>query len=165
MILKISIVILSVILLSVFINGVEDYCRKKDRKSKMSFREAMDLVELPVVTFYNGSIKLNFLLDTGSNLNVINSSNLDSLQYTKVEGSGVVYGMEGTAVEVEYISMEFTYNNKPYISTFQVVDMQEAFDKVKKESGVQIHGILGSLFFQEYGYILDFENFIAYSNK
>jgi hypothetical protein len=165
MILEISIVILLVILLSVFINGVEDYCRKKDRKSKMSFREAMDLVELPVVTFYNGSTKLNFLLDTGSNLNVINSSNLDSLQYTKVEGSGTVHGMEGTAIEVDYISMEFTHNNNPYTSTFQVVDMQEAFDKVKKESGVQIHGILGSLFFHEYEYILDFESLIAYSKK
>jgi hypothetical protein len=73
--------------------------------------------------------------------------------------------MEGTAVEVDYISMEFVYNNNLYTSTFQVVDMQEAFDRVKQESGVQIHGILGSLFFQEYEYILDFQSLVAYSKK
>jgi predicted aspartyl protease len=165
MILQISIIILLIGILSVVINGVEDYCRDQDKKSKMSFKEAMDLVELPVVTFYNGNTKLNFLLDTGANQNVVNSHILDSLKYKKIEGNGSIFGMEGTAVEVDYISMEFVYNNNLYTSTFQVVDMQEAFDRVKQESGVQIHGILGSLFFQEYEYILDFQSLVAYSKK
>ena len=47
-------------------SGVIAGVRKKS--SEISFREAMDLAELPVITFYNGDKKINFLLDTGSNI-------------------------------------------------------------------------------------------------
>ena len=52
MILEIIGIMLAVIILSVIINGVEDYC-KQSKRVNMSFKEAMDLVELPVVTFLN----------------------------------------------------------------------------------------------------------------
>lgn len=162
MVLEIIGIMLAVIILSIIINGVEDYC-KQSKRVNMSFKEAMDLVELPVVTFLNGDKKLNFLLDTGSNMCVINSRNIESLSYTKLDERGSIHGMEGNAVDVEYISMDFTHNGKPYTSTFQVVDMQEAFDRVKQESGVTIHGILGSKFFEEYKYVLDFKELIAYT--
>lgn len=156
------VVVLSIVVLAALtVNKVQDYNRKR---VKMSFRESMNLTELPVVTFYNGTNKLNFLLDTGSNMCVINSRNIKSLSYTKLNEGGTIHGMEGNIVGVEYISMDFTYNDKLYTSTFQVVDMQDAFDIVKQESGVTIHGILGSKFFEEYKYVLDFKELIAYSN-
>ena len=46
------------------------------KKFNISFKEAMELVELPIITFYNKGQKLNFLLDTGSNDCIIDSSNL-----------------------------------------------------------------------------------------
>ena len=156
------VVVLSIVVLAaLMVNKAQDYNRKR---VKMSFRESMNLTELPVVTFYNGTNKLNFLLDTGSNMCVINSRNIKSLSYTKLNEGGTIHGMEGNIVGVEYISMDFTYNDKLYTSTFQVVDMQDAFDIVKQESGVTIHGILGSKFFEEYKYVLDFKELIAYSN-
>lgn len=160
MVLEMGMVLLIIFIVAVVINGIQDYNKNK---IKMSFKESMNFTELPVVTFYNGKNKLNFLLDTGSNMCVINSRNLDSLEYIKLNNSGTIHGMEGNVVDVEYISMEFTYNNHEYSSTFQVVDMQEAFDRVKQESGVTIHGILGSKFFEEYKYVLDFKELIAYT--
>ena len=50
MILEIIGIMLAVTILSIIINGVEDYC-KQSKRVNMSFKEAMDLVELPVVTF------------------------------------------------------------------------------------------------------------------
>ena len=88
MVLEIIGIMLAVIILSVIINGVEDYC-KQSKRVNMSFKEAMDLVELPVVTFYNGDKKLNFLLDTGSNISQINSSILPLLDYKKIDGKWV----------------------------------------------------------------------------
>ena len=161
MVFEFVVVLSVVVLVALMVNKVQDYNRKK---VKMSFRESMNLTELPVVTFYNGTNKLNFLLDTGSNMCVINSRNIKSLSYTKLNEGGTIHGMEGNIVGVEYISMDFTYNDKLYTSTFQVVDMQDAFDIVKQESGVTIHGILGSKFFEEYKYVLDFKELIAYSN-
>ena len=161
MVFEFVVVLSIVVLVALMVNKVQDYNRKR---AKMSFRESMNLTELPVVTFYNGTNKLNFLLDTGSNMCVINSRNIKSLSYTKLNEGGTIHGREGNIVGVEYISMDFTYNDKLYTSTFQVVDMQDAFDIVKQESGVTIHGILGSKFFEEYKYVLDFKELIAYSN-
>ena len=73
-----------VLVLAIIINGIEDYCKQKNRIN-MSFKEAMDLVELPVVTFYNGDKKFNFLLDTGATISVINSNILDNFTHEKVE--------------------------------------------------------------------------------
>lgn len=160
MIFEVIIILVIVVIAAIIINGVQDYDRKK---VEMSFKESMNLTELPIVTFYNGSTKLNFLLDTGANLCVINSRIIDSLNYKKLDEKGSVFGMEGNSVDIDYISMGFTYNNKSYSSSFQVVDMQEAFDRIKQESGVTVHGILGSKFFEEYKYVLDFKELIVYT--
>ena len=160
MIFEVIIIPVIVVIAVIIINGVQDYDRKK---VEMSFKESMNLTELPIVTFYNGSTKLNFLLDTGANLCVINSRIIDSLNYKKLDEKGSVFGMEGNSVDIDYISMDFTYNSKSYSSSFQVVDMQEAFDRIKQESGVTVHGILGSKFFEEYKYVLDFKELIAYT--
>ena len=160
MIFEVIIILVIVVIAAIIINGVQDYDRKK---VEMSFKESMNLTELPIVTFYNGSTKLNFLLDTGANLCVINSRSIDSLNYKKLDEKGSVFGMEGNSVDIDYISMDFTYNSKSYSSSFQVVDMQEAFDRIKQESGVTVHGILGSKFFEEYKYVLDFKELIAYT--
>ena len=34
---------------------------------------------------------------------------------------------------------------------------------VKEETGVTIHGILGNTFFEKYGFVIDFKDFIAYA--
>jgi flagellar basal body rod protein FlgB len=160
MIFEVIIILVIVVIAAIIINGVQDYDRKK---VEMSFKESMNLTDLPVVTFYNGSTKLNFLLDTGANMCIINSRIIDSLNYKKLDEKGSVFGMEGNSVDIDYISMDFTYNNKSYSSSFQVVDMQEAFDRIKQASGVIVHGILGSKFFEEYKYVLDFKELIAYT--
>lgn len=160
MIFEVVIILIIIVIAPIIINGVQDYNKKK---VKMSFKESMNLTELPVITFYNKSTKLNFLLDTGSNECVINSKIIDSLNYTKLDKKGSVFGMEGNSIDIDYISIDFTYNNKSYSSSFQVVDMQDAFDRVKQESGVTIHGILGNLFFEKYKYVLDFKELAAYT--
>ena len=157
---EILLILAVIVVFAVIFNGIEDYSKDKEA---MSFREAMDLVDLPIITFYNESTKLNLLLDTGSSMNVINSNILESLTHTKLEESGTIYGMEGNVINIEYISMKITHGNDSYSSVFQLVDMQKAFDKIKEEYGVQVHGILGSSFFKEFGYMLDFKSLVAYS--
>lgn len=164
MVLKIVIILLVVVLLAVIINGTEDYCKQKKREN-MSFREAMDLVELPIVTFYNKDTKLNFLLDTGSDLSYINKSILFSLEYEEVNGSMNIISVGGNSQSLGCCDMTVTYRNQKFIDRFYISDLDEAFGAIKAETGVQIHGILGSKFFAKYKYILDFESLIAYSKK
>lgn len=157
-------ILLAVVILAIIINGVEDYCKQKKRVN-MSFKEAMDLVDLPVITFYNGGKKFNFLLDTGATFSVIDSNVLDNFSHKKLDDEGTLYGMEGNRITVSYIRALLEYKGMNYEEDFQVVDMSAAFNQVKAESGVTLSGILGSLFFRRYQYILDFESLIAYSKK
>ena len=164
MVLRIVVILLAVILLAIIINGAEDYCRQKKREN-MSFREAMDLVELPVVTFYNKYAKLNFLLDTGSDLSYINKSILPSLEYKEVNESRSIISVGGNSQTLGCCDMTVTYRNQKFIDRFYISDLDEAFGTIKVETGVQIHGILGSKFFAKYKYILDFESLVAYSKS
>lgn len=165
MILEIIGIMLAVFILAIIINGIEDYC-KQHKKVNMSFKEAMDLVELPVVTFFNGDKKLNFLLDTGSNISQINRSILPLLDYKKVEEKNMdVIGIEGNKISTEFCELTITYKGQEFVGEFCINDLNDAFAIIKEESGVQIHGILGSLFLQKYKYVFDFASLTAYSKK
>jgi hypothetical protein len=48
-------------------------------------------------------------------------------------------------------------------NNFIVRDMADAFNEVKSNSGVTIHGILGSDFFQKYKYVINFNELVAYN--
>lgn len=160
MIMVILYVVVGFIGLSLMLLSAKNAKRKYD--SKISFKEAMDLTELPVVTFYNNGQKLNFLLDTGSNDSHINEGALKGLEYAESGMTKDLIGVEGNKREYRFCNMTITYKNYSFESDFSVADLQNAFDVIKSESGVQIHGILGSKFFQKYKYILDFNSLIAY---
>lgn len=132
-------------------------------KHAMSFKESMDLLELPVVTFYCGDKKLNFLLDTGSNTSYINSCLLEELPHTKLDSTKQVTTAGGIIGDNSMCTMEFYYNKKKYLDTFVALDLNEAFNDIKESNGVQLHGLLGSLFFKKYKYILDFKELKAYA--
>ena len=153
-------VVILVLVIVFIINTIDDI--RKRNNSKISFKEAMDLVELPVVTFYNGGTKLNFLLDTGSNVSYINSSIIPLLVHEKTDKEMNTIGIEGNKVSNQFCKMSVTYKNQVFEEEFSIADLDEAFGVVKQESGVQIHGILGSKFFERYKYVLDFKELIAY---
>lgn len=140
--------------------GVIAGVRKKS--SEISFREAMDLAELPVITFYNGDKKINFLLDTGSNISYLNESIVSSLVTESTGEVSNIIGIEGNKVSCKICKMIIRRKNQEFEEEFSIADLDKAFSIVKKESGVQIHGILGSRFFEKYKYVLDFKDYIAY---
>ena len=159
MILEMIGVVILVLVVAFIANTIDDM--RKKNNSKISFKEAMDLVELPVVTFYNGDKKLNFLLDTGSNVSYINSSIIPLLDHEKTDKEMNTIGIEGNKVSNQFCKMSVTYKNQVFEEEFSIADLDEAFSVVKQESGVQIHGILGSKFFERYKYVLDFKELIA----
>ena len=160
MILQIISVVILVLAVAFIVNTIDDI--RKRNNSKISFKEAMDLAELPVVTFYNGDKKLNFLLDTGSNVSYINSSIINLLDHKKTDKETNTIGVEGNKINNQLCKMSVTYKSKVFEEEFGIIDLDEPFNVIKQESGVQIHGILGSKFFEKYKYVLDFKELIAY---
>jgi hypothetical protein len=138
------------------------YKEKHINKTKMSFKESLDLVGIPIVTFYQFGNKYNFLLDSGASNSCINSEILDKIKHTKTEYVGDVYGCEGVKKPANIVNIELYYKDSHFLSDFMVVDLKDAFDNIKSEHGVTIYGILGSDFLSKYKYILDFKDNIAY---
>lgn len=122
----------------------------------------MELTELPVITFYNHEQKINFLLDTGSNDSHITKSALYKLDHKLLNEYKPIVTMGSTHVDTPCCSMVISNKNHEFEGKFLISDLDAAFKTIKRESGVQIHGILGSKFFQEYKYVLDFDELIAY---
>lgn len=160
-----SLVVLAVVVILAWVVNLIMSKRKIDPKvGRISFKESMDLVELPIVTFMNNGKKLNFLLDTGATYSSINEAALEGLSYEKTEESGFGIGIEGNVQENRgYIRMNVDYRSQSYEEDFQVVDLNQAFGVMKQECGINLHGILGNTFFQKYRYVLNFDELVAYS--
>lgn len=156
----IIICVIILIIAAAIITGILAGIKKKN--SEISFREAMDLAELPVITFYNGDRKINFLLDTGSNISYLNKSIVSSLVVESTGEESNIIGIEGNKVNCKICKMIIRRKNQEFEEEFSIADLDKAFRIVKEESGVQMHGILGSRFFEKYKYVLDFKDYIAY---
>ena len=131
----------------------------------MSFQNSMDLAELPVVTFRQGDKKINFLLDTGSNNCIIDSNILKNIDNKMLDVETNILGLEGNAQKTGVCTIKMSYKDKEYEYPYVIQDMSAAFDSIKKETGVTVNGMLGSKFFNEFKYVLDFDELIAYSKE
>ena len=154
--------VFSVLLLAMFAGFIGNKISLVNKK-QVSFKEALDLTGLPIVTFKQGENKINLLLDTGSSKSVILPSVLNVFKHEKLNEGGTVYGMEGNIIETVFVSIDFILNNTNYSEKFQVIDMSSAFNSLKQDTGVTIHGILGNSFFEKYGYVIDYKDYIAYT--
>lgn len=131
----------------------------------MSFQNSMDLAELPVVTFRQGDKKINFLLDTGSNNCIIDSNILKNIDHKMLDVETNILGLEGNAQKTGVCTIKMTYKDKEYEYPYVIQDMSAASNSIKKETGVTVNGMLGSKFFNEFKYVLDFDELIAYSKE
>lgn len=128
------------------------------------FKESIDLINLPIVTFTNNNVKLHFLLDTGSDDSYINFDVLDKLNIKKSYNvkRDIVTG-NGNISSSQIVLMDIYYKEQCFENAFVVSDMGEAFDTATESSGIKIHGILGSIFFAKYKYVLDYMKLEAHS--
>lgn len=167
MVLKILISLLIVCAAALVAHTV-DRVRKRER-NKMSFMEAFNLTEMTIVTLFNNGHKLNFLLDTGSNDAYISksASQIEGLSYEVIPTQGInVTGSVGQCSCTEAIRISLTYKDYTYNTDLFVLDtLDESFKSIKESDGVQLHGILGTLFLQKHNFVLDFDELIAYKKK
>lgn len=160
--LKFFIVLVVIFVLVMLINGVEDYNRSKI--VPISFKESIDLLNVPVVTFVNNKVKLHFLLDTGSDASYIRKEVLSLLDIKKIDKEVTpIVTAGGKAVSEGLVTFDIFYKDQQFENDFEVADMTNMWDEATKTVGLTIHGILGSQFFNRYRYQIDFENLIAYS--
>ena len=129
-----------------------------------SFSQGFTSPNIPIATFYQGDVELNFIIDTGSDQNVIDSSVLSKLNYQKTENKASLTGLGGTQT-VESCIITFSHEGEDFATEFLISDLRPAFDSIKKAHAIPLHGMLGSKFLLRNNVVLDFNELAAYNKK
>lgn len=138
----------------------------KKRITSIPFKEAMDLINLPIVTFEHNGNKLHLMLDTGSDDSYINSKIANVLCPIKADESSIpVITGTGETTAAGRVLLDLVYNGNRFLNYFFLMDLDNAFKAITDERGLEIHGIIGNRFFKKYEYKLDFESMMAHSKK
>lgn len=145
----------------------KEYQREHERqqlaKKNMSFIESINLTGLPIISFSNNGQVVNMVLDTGSNVCLINKSSLPQLEYKNGDCQTEVVGLSGNAESGDTVFLPLKYKDWEFDFECWATDINEMVTSLKKEYGVTIHGLLGTGFFSKYKYVLDFNEMVAYS--
>lgn len=129
-----------------------------------SFYRRFNQTRLPTIMVGIGGKHLCFILDTGSTCSLIDS---DVVEYFRdmVEpiGDYCISGLEGTKHKVDMITLPFNFEGYTYKTIFCVQPLLNAFKGIEDESGIQVHGLLGTDFLIENKWILDFKELNIHS--
>lgn len=130
----------------------------------VSFKQGFVSPKLPIATFEQNGKKLNFLLDSGSDNNVINKEMLSTLNHEKIETVTNLAGVGGVS-KTEVCRIKFSCGDQEYTEDFLITDLSQAFGLIEQEHCIPLHGIIGSSFLRKNNIVMDFEKLIAYSKE
>lgn len=103
---------------------------------------------------------LCFLIDTGATHNIVFSYVYEGIPqyFSALQDTSCLMGIEGTQHRTNQVEATISFDDKESRVIFSVMDANAAILRVQKESGIQIHGILGIPFLTQNQWILDFNN-------
>ena len=123
----------------------------------VSLNSILSKLGLPLLIVKPQAKNLCFLLDTGSNINVLDKKVAEFFQLSSGTVQRQQFGIDGTLQITDVVEMTFSLEEREYKAAFSVMDLSSAFGKVEEESGIQIHGLLGCSFMEQQKWVLDFE--------
>ena len=116
---------------------------------------------LPLIPITIQDQSLCFLLDTGSNINMIDKAVFEHFKaIAEPKGKYAYFGIEGNQEQSMTVKMPFSFEGHSFNPVFSVVNLDSAFSKIQEESGIPIHGLLGNKFFIEHGWVIDFDKLL-----
>lgn len=127
---------------------------------KIPIEYSLTKLGLPLIVT-SSKPNLCFLIDTGATHNIVFSYVYEGIPqyFSALQDTSCLMGIEGTQQRTNQIEATISFDNKESRVTFSVMDANAAILQIQKESGVQIHGILGIPFLTQNKWILDFNNF------
>lgn len=129
----------------------------------VSLNSILSKLGLPLLIVKAQAKNLCFLLDTGSNINVLDKKVAEFFQLSSGTVQRQQFGIDGTLQITDVVEMTFSLEEREYKAAFSVMDLSSAFGKVEEESGIQIHGLLGCSFMEQQKWVLDFEKLCLFT--
>ena len=128
-----------------------------------SFKDSERLYKLPVISMYEGEVKLNFVLDTGSTHSHLVPSILKQLYYTEKSDVDTLfygYGGPGESVKSQIVTLKLNHNFELAEGDFMVHSIiEDSLDQAfSMHPRIKVHGIIGNDFLKRNGYIIDYSD-------
>lgn len=159
-----SVVVLAVVAICIaWYSNMDSYYVKMQKDENIDIKSSIDLTGLPIVTLYQGSKKYHFILDTGSNVSHI--TNTADIMIIPTKKGDTVYGLEGNKITTPIVGVELYHNKNKYEIEVRVTDLNNAFANLKKDTGVEVTGILGVDFLRQTNKALDFKHLKVHTVK
>ncbi len=126
---------------------------------KIPIEYSLTTLGLPLV-ITSSKPNLCFLIDTGATHNIVFSYVYEGIPqyFSALQDTSCLMGIEGTQQRTNQVETTISFVDKESRVTFSVMDANAAILQIQKESGIQIHGILGIPFLTQNKWILDFNN-------
>lgn len=119
----------------------------------------LNSTRLPIILVDVKGENLCFILDTGSTCSLIDSTVVEYFKdIVEPVGDYFISGIEGTKHKVDMIILPFNFEGQIYKPKFCVKPLLETFKGIEDESGIQVHGLLGTDFLLENQWIISFNN-------
>ena len=136
-------------------------CDKNREERSMQFNSSLFLKEktIPIITFKLDNDKINLILDTGSELNILNESYYKSHSENFILVDSVnnhINTVNGMILQKTYI-VETTLNDSINIR-FNVMDITNMIDNIFYNQQIISDGLLGIDFFYDNNVVIDFKN-------
>ena len=127
-------------------------------KKIVRMKGILEQVYLPIIEVKVHNMHLHFILDTGSTNSILDDRVIipleDQISYA---GKYELQGIEGNAIQSLQGVLSFVFCDKAYQQTFCFMSLQKPFEAIKRDSGIEIHGILGTDFLMANKWIIDFK--------
>ena len=122
---------------------------------------------LPLILTTDNPKNLCFLIDTGSTNDVIFDFVYEHFKdyFTLTVESQNVMGIDGSLKPTIIVNADLQFEDLRYKAPFVILEANDAITQVQAETGIQIHGILGTPFLIENKCLIDFDKLIIKSNE
>lgn len=163
---------LSTILVLAGVAAVASVVNLFDRKVKPVETIPMEIQlpgNLPIIALSNNGNVLNFLLDSGSNISHICAEYYDVLDAellgTYKDGEVAGLGVTNTGVVMCSATLKDILGNEYKVNLSVSEQLSAVARNIEINTGVKVHGLLGTDFLKEYNYVIDFKALEVYPKK
>lgn len=130
---------------------------------RFSLNFGIEKTGMPLILTSGRKKNVCFLIDTGSTHNTLFSFVYEHFKddFRIIEENQKTMVIEGRFQESTTVEGTLNFEGTEYTSTFAVVKANDTITQLQEDTGVQLHGILGSPFLKENKWKIDFEKMIV----